>query len=128
MTIAMRTLIDSQDPDTAVTVSIDNPIQVGDDWACTFRIDGMGIEEQAHGVDSLQALLLAVEGARRALQQSGRTLTWTIGGQPAGETGDTGLPRQVPTIVDLAERDRIDHMIDDAVNQWLAERARTRHP
>ncbi len=123
MALITRTLLDRDRPGLTVMVSIDPPVPVNGDWSCTYRIEGMGIEECANGVDALQALLLAVESTRRLIDQSGRTLTWAIDGQPAADIGDPGIPKQVPTIVDRAERARINGMIDDAVQRWLEARA-----
>ena len=124
MALITRTLLDSESPGTIVTVSIELPIQTDGDWECAYCIDGMDIAGCVHGVDGLQALLLAVESVRQAIARSDRTLTWVIDGQPAADIGDPGIPKHVPTIVDRAEQMRINDMIDQSVERWLEERAK----
>jgi uncharacterized protein DUF6968 len=57
-----------------VTVSIGMPRRrPKGNWECPFLIEGLGKAkiQRVGGVDALQALLLAVEGARVALDKSG---------------------------------------------------------
>ncbi|WP_407663045.1 DUF6968 family protein [Micromonospora radicis] len=76
-----------------------DPLSTSGDWGCPFQIDGLGDDsvQEAFGVDSLQALLLAIwsvrlELAERAERTSVR-LDWL-------EQRALGL-RVVPDVVDL---------------------------
>ena len=63
-----------------------------------------------HGLDSIQALLMAMDGIRTRLEQSGKSLTWE-----GGDSGDTGFARFVPTAFGLTFAKRINLMIDKEV-------------
>ena len=65
-------------------------------WGCRRLIKGLG-KPQSHiekGGDSLQALLLAVEGARATLEKTGRVFTWFDETDP--DKAGTGIPRYIP--------------------------------
>jgi len=64
-------------------------------WECRFLIKGLGRPQirKVGGADSLQALLLAVEGARVALDKSGGRFTWLE--TDPGKAGP-GIPRYIP--------------------------------
>jgi hypothetical protein len=66
------------------------------DWRCRFLIKGLGKPQihSAGGVDSLQALLLAVEGARVALDKTGSRFTWL---ETNPDKAGSGIPRFIPT-------------------------------
>jgi hypothetical protein len=57
------------------------------DWVCSVQITGLGEDEvyEAAGVDSLQALVMALQMARTTLQAHRRThhITW-LGGDDLG--------------------------------------------
>ena len=55
-----------------------DPLSSNGDWVCPHQIVGLGGEETgaAHGVDSLQALLLSVYAVRIKLAESDVTLDW----------------------------------------------------
>jgi hypothetical protein len=75
------------------------------DWECAFLIQGVGKSkvQKTFGVDSLQALMMAIEGVRVSLEQTGRRFFWL---DP--EIG-TDIPLTVPTIwgKQLVERVRL---------------------
>jgi hypothetical protein len=71
--------------------------------------------QQAHGVDALQALLLAIEGIHLALSRSGQRLNWIT------EPGDTGIPRFTPTSFGLVFRQRVERMLDDEIERHAEE-------
>src|ERR1700730_17398748 len=94
----------------------------GGDWECPFLIEGVGKSEvqRAFGVDSLQALIIAIRGIRAGLEQTGRNLFWL---DP--EIG-ADIPLTVPTTwgKQLVERGRL--AIDrETVRVWRA-RIKTR--
>lgn len=99
--IAERHLSVAGEPERAIVVTIDRPLlDPTGGWACAFRVDGLphagGI---ARGTDAMQALLMALEGARVRLRESG--LTFRFGGE---ETLEGGLPRMVSRPSRAAER------------------------
>ncbi|RAS66798.1 hypothetical protein C8D87_103137 [Lentzea atacamensis] len=55
-----------------------DPLSSNGDWRCPHQIVGLGDDSvgAAHGVDSLQALLLSVYAVRLKLAESGSTLDW----------------------------------------------------
>lgn len=75
-----------------VTVSIGAP-QPGtnDDWWCPYLITGLTkrVSDSGVGVDAMQALILAIEGIRRAIESDSEKFSWE------GEDGDHGFPRMV---------------------------------
>ncbi len=80
--IARRTLAEHGVTGRKIVVSIGLPrphrLSKHGDWECPFLIEGIGEPkvERAGGVDSLQALILAIEGVRVRLEQSGRNFFW----------------------------------------------------
>lgn len=68
------------DTKTPVIVKIGTPKFVGDgwDWACAFVIQGLDEEivDHVHGVNSLQALQLAIDAAKRTLAACDIPLTY----------------------------------------------------
>ncbi len=100
----------------AIIVKVGKPRkEKGGDWACPFQISGLGPRkiENGHGIDAIQALLMAIEGIRTRLEQSGKQLTWD-GGNP----GDTGFTRFVPTFFGLDFSKRLDRLIDREVQRF----------
>jgi hypothetical protein len=85
------------------------------DWICPYQVNGLGRNgvQEAHGVDALQALQLALEGIRTALDRSGKSLSWT-----GGEPGDTGFTRSVPAFFGLDFSRRLEQLIDHEVEQF----------
>jgi hypothetical protein len=85
------------------------------DWRCPFSVDGIDepCDQVAYGLDGLQALLLAIEGARAVLDKSGLTLTWH-----GGEPGDVGIPRMVPPSLGASFARRIETYIDRQVRAF----------
>jgi len=82
-----------------------DPLSKHSDWECAFSIEGVGKSkvQKAFGVDSLQALMLALEGVRVGLEQTGRNLFWL------DPKVGTDIPMTVPTIwgKQLVERVRL---------------------
>ena len=81
------------------------PLSKDSDWECPFLIEGVGNSkvQKGFGVDSLQALMMAIEGVRVGLEQTGRRFFWL---DP--EIGPD-IPLRVPTVwgKQLVERVRL---------------------
>jgi hypothetical protein len=109
--IAERVLSVDGEPGRIVAVTIYAPEpdrDTGADWRCEFRAQGvLDARDTAHGVDALQALLNAIQGVRKALDDSGLSLTWA-----GGEPGDHGVPRIVPMFLGRAFARDIEDEID----------------
>ena len=95
--VARRFLSEKEFPRRKIAVSIGLPRpdqqHKGVNWECPFVIEGIGRSkvQKAFGADSMQALILAIQGIRVNLEQSGRDLYW---GDP--EIG-VDFPLNVPT-------------------------------
>jgi hypothetical protein len=86
------------------------------DWVCPFLIEGREESrvEAAFGVDALQALLLAVEGIRVRLDQTGSRFDWL------GQSGPW-IPRLVPTGRGKRFEQRVNQFIDrETARHWEA--------
>jgi hypothetical protein len=80
-----------------ISVSFEEPQQrPRGHWECRFLIKGLGRPQirTVGGGDSLQALLLAVEGARVTLDKSGGRFTWL---ETDPDKAGPGIPRYIPT-------------------------------
>lgn len=78
--------------DVFAEIGVPEQVATGD-WRCGFWIRGIDTApEFAFGVDALQALALAIEGLRAALERSGSVYTWK-----GGDHADHGVPPIVPT-------------------------------
>jgi hypothetical protein len=73
-------------------------------WLACANLDA---RDGAHGADALQALINAIQGVRKALDDSSLALTW-VGGEP----GDHGVPRIVPMFFGRAFARDIEDEID----------------
>jgi hypothetical protein len=86
--------------------------KTGDYW-CTFEVSGLMPEAMGFkvwGVDSLQALQLAMRAAGEFLRERGHELTW-CGDQ------DLGFPRMYPSFLSPTAHSRIERMIDREVEK-----------
>ena len=80
-----------------IVVSFEEPQQhPRGHWECRFLIKGFGRPQirKVSGEDSLQALLLAVEGARVTLDKNGGRFTWL---ETDPDKAGPGIPRYIPT-------------------------------
>jgi hypothetical protein len=107
--------------DAPVHVLVGAPVHVGDgwDWACPYRIEGLGepVEGRTFGIDALQALQLVSSAIRGDLERSGERLTWLD-----SEYWQSGFPRPLESFgVQELETDVLRY-VDDATARWLAER------
>jgi hypothetical protein len=100
--IAARSLL--LDGSYKVTIRIRRPVKSGEDYDCEYEIRGLGeVDLQpAHGVDALQALLLAIQGLRDHLRPYRGRLSW-LGVE------DDGLPRS------MVIRDELNEQLCDVI-------------
>lgn len=68
----------------------------------------------AYGVDSLQALQLALEGLRAHLVPRVEELSWL-------DVPDLGLPKSVPLILEPSRVAKLGRLIDRETERWAAE-------
>lgn len=120
--IATRQLtLDGPDGARPVIVRIGRPRrQRTGEWACPFRIAGLGRQrlDHAYGEDAFQALQLALEAIRIQLETARQKVTWL--GLPVA----VAFPRQVPAF-DEDLTIRLGRLIDGQVIRW-ARKARDR--
>jgi hypothetical protein len=111
--VAERTLT-TKSSSEPVTLTVERPTHDGDDWACKFSVLGAGIEirEVAYGLDSVQALLLAFEGARRLIDGLPLALAW------AGDPNHCGLPRCVPLFYGAEFAARLERVVDREIERF----------
>lgn len=79
----MLDAVGSEGEELAIQVSIFQPLKdevEGGDWSCTYEISGAGatLSHAMYGVDSMQALLLALKTVRGHLESLGRSKGWRI--------------------------------------------------
>ena len=80
-----------------VVVSFEEPWEDSrGNWECRALIEGLGNPQivPSGGADSLQALLIAVEGVRVALDKTGSRFTWL---ETDPNKASSGIPRYIPT-------------------------------
>lgn len=95
--VAERRLSVVGEPERELVIIIGKPRRDPDptgDWMCAYLVEGLpgARRRYAHGIDSLQALQMAIEAARTAIQAAG-----LVCGYGGGEAGDIGIPRTIPT-------------------------------
>ena len=124
--IATRRLSVADQPGRVVLVTIGHPEPDPNptgDWRCSFYIEGIDDSgpRVVHGADSLQALLIALEGVRKKLDASGLALVWQN-----EEPGNICIPRMVPYQFGGTFARDIERYIDDRVEAFAsaAEAAR----
>jgi hypothetical protein len=103
-----------------VSIGAPRPHPKGD-WECPFTIEGRGESrvERAIGADALQALLIAVEGIRIALDQTGSRFEWL-------NASGAWIPRQVPTGQGKRFEERVNQFIERETGRHWAARLRAR--
>jgi hypothetical protein len=87
------------------------------DWACKLSIPGVGIKKPilVYGVDQMQAILLAIEGVRWHLRDSGIEWRWIH-----AEKGDTRIPKYVPTGFGRKFAAKLESIIDKETDNFCA--------
>jgi hypothetical protein len=119
--IARRTLTEEGVTGREIVISIGlprpyRPSKSGD-WECPFLIEGIGEPkvETACGVDSLQALILAIEGLRVRLEQTGRNFVWL------DPNMGVDIPLYVPSVYGKRLVERVSRAIErEIVRVWRA--------
>jgi len=97
-----------------VLLELDAPRQRrGGDWACAYRIQGLGPIRAGNttGSDGFEALQAALAALRRELEPFGGRLTWN------GEPGELGLPPAVPDYFGGEFRRRLERMVQVATER-----------
>jgi hypothetical protein len=101
-----------------IQVSFEEPRKVRQDrWHCRFVIKGLGrrqIRKVERGGDSVQALLLTIEGARVTLDRTGSHYSWV---ETHPDQADTGLPRFIPMFYGPLVERRIEVAIEREVKR-----------
>lgn len=94
-----------------VVIRLGRPRRSGRDWVCAFEIRHGRVRqlERARGVDSLQALQMAIEGARVRIADAGHRLVGTWANYPAG------LPRFMPYLFGAVAAGELDAAVDALV-------------
>jgi hypothetical protein len=102
------------DTGAAVTVQLGRPRRrrTGE-FECPYRVRGLGRAKigRALGEDSVQALQLAFEAVRRALDPHAAILTWY------GALGETGFPQYVPYTFGGRFRKRLEAMVNREIER-----------
>jgi len=132
--IAERRLMTRSHPRRAVVVSLGRPRQTeADHWECPFRISGAGtrLVESGRGIDAFQALTLALERIRHALDRLETPVVWD------GVFDDhSGFNRSIPWIPEPRRGDqmsirkgtmRLERIVDREVRRWALDMKRRYH-
>jgi hypothetical protein len=102
------------DTGAAVTVQLGRPRRrrTGE-FECPYRVRGLGRARigRALGEDSVQALQLAFEAVRLALEPDAAALSWY------GESGETGFPQFVPYTFGGRFRKRLEAIVNRAIER-----------
>jgi hypothetical protein len=95
------------------------------DWQWRALIEGLGKPQivPSGGVDSLQALLIAVEGVRVTLDKTGRLFTW---GEWDPEKASSGIPRYIPTDLGPIFEARVNLAIERESKRYYQRKLKTR--
>jgi hypothetical protein len=102
---------------------IGRPQKSGKDWACRIVISNIGMTDPllAYGVDPMQAVILALEGVRVTLSNTGTSWRWIH-----AEPDETGIPKFVPIGFGRKFASHLESLID-AETEKLADAAERRH-
>ena len=120
--VASRTLAEFGVEGSCIKASIGAPRKSGDRWECPFFIDGLRRSkiESAGGVDSLQALLGAIQGVRTSLDQSGRSYVWL------DRKWGTAIPQFIPAFLGRQVEDRVKAAIEREEKRYVLAKFRAR--
>jgi hypothetical protein len=107
----------------AVVVTLGVPQRVpGSDWGCPLQITGLNTTwrrpKYVFGIDSFQALHLAMQGAGVVLESARQKLEWL------GQTEDLGMPKFLPWLP-KPQQARLEAIVEREITKWVrrAERA-----
>jgi hypothetical protein len=106
-----------------VVVTLGVPQAVpGSDWGCPLQITGLNTiwrrPKYVFGIDSFQALHLAIQGAGVVLESAKQKVEWL------GQSEDLGLPKFLPWLP-KPQQARLEAIIEREIAKWVrrAERA-----
>lgn len=106
-----------------VVVTLGVPQAVpGSDWGCALQITGLNTiwrrPKYVFGIDSFQALHLAMQGAGVVLESAKQKLQWL------GQTEDLGMPKFLPWLP-KPQQARLEVIVEREITKWVrrAERA-----
>ena len=106
-----------------VVVTLGVPQAVpGSDWGCALQITGLNTTwrrpKYVFGIDSFQALHLAMQGAGVVLESAKQKLEWL------GQTEDLGMPKFLPWLP-KPQQARLEAIVEREITKWVrrAERA-----
>jgi hypothetical protein len=122
--IATRKLINTSSDRKQVFIRIAKPRKVSaTEWECAYHISDIGMDEIGfgHGIDSLQALIHAIEGVRVILEKSKNNFSWE-----GGEDDDPCIPRYVPMFYGKNFTERISKLIDSEIETFAKSAERQR--
>lgn len=96
-----------------------------DEWRCDFQVVGLPEELNGHarGLDSLQALIIGLEGLRVYLERTQEPMTWE-----EGEPGDLGIPRFIPQGYGVAVEKHLAAVVSDEITRLVEERRGSKRP
>ena len=106
-----------------VVVTLGVPQAVpGSDWGCPLQVTGLNTiwrrPKYVFGIDSFQALYLAIQGAGVVLESAKQKVEWL------GQSEDLGLPKFLPWLP-KPQQARLEAIIEREIAKWVrrAERA-----
>lgn len=100
-----------------LTLGVPQPVP-GSDWGCAVQITGLKASwarpRFVFGIDGLQALQLAMQGAGMMLDSSGVELFFL------GQSEQLFMPKFLPEALPKRERDRIDAFVERQLERYVA--------
>lgn len=104
-----------------VTLGVPHAVP-GSDWGCPLQITGLNTiwrrPKYVFGIDSFQALHLAMQGAGLVLESTGQQLEWL------GQTEHLGMPRFLPWLP-KPQQARIEAMVERELTKWVRRAERS---
>lgn len=117
--IATRVLKLQENPQQQIEVQLAEPEQVSElEWRCAYRVPFQKTDPTyyAYGVDSFQALLMALTGIRAHLDAKKETFLWL-----SEEPGDHGFPKWIPQIFGVGFSQKLEQMVDAEVENFALQ-------
>lgn len=116
--IAERHLVSRDHEASRVRVSLGKPRWNGTEWECPFRIRSAGVSEVefGRGVDSMQALTMALEGIRAVLDRKFGALAWE-----EVLPDDSGFQRAIPITFGGTFSRRLERLVDREVSRHVRQ-------
>ena len=98
-----------------VTLGVPQPVR-GSDWGCPLQITGLNTTwrrpKYVFGIDSFQALHLAMQGAGAVLESARQKLEWL------GQTEDLGMPKFLPWLP-KPQQARLEALVERELTTWV---------